>query len=204
MEGADGEQREASSGRPPLPPPAAGAEEDSSEGDHEDAADVSERSQASARSAGSRRDASGRLSPRSARMSAAMMAGHAGRLSGGATARTAESEAFSPAFLSPRMWNEEDMLLPPSSEVPSRPVLTGRESQDKGCFGLFTFVMVLFLFQGTAAIFGANYQMPHEFALCRSRLQQVRPRSLPPSLLLNPPLSLTPSFSLSPLLPNMM
>lgn len=69
------------------------------------------------------------------------------------------------------------MLLPPSSEVPSRPVIEGRESQDKGCFGLFTFVMVLFLFQGTAAIFGANYQMPHEFALCRSRLKQESVRT---------------------------
>ena len=39
--------------------------------------------------------------------------------------------------------------------------------------GLYTFVMVLFLFQGTAAILGANYQMPHEFALCRSRLVQA-------------------------------
>ena len=107
--------------------------------------------------------AGGSLSPRSARMSLALK-----------SSRSGHSEAFSPAFLSPRMWNEEDMLLPPSSEVPSRPVITGRESQDKGCFGLFTFVMVLFLFQGTAAIFGANYQMPHEFALCRSRLQQVR------------------------------
>ena len=105
--------------------------------------------------------AGGSLSPRSARMSLALK-----------SSRSGHSEAFSPAFLSPRMWNEEDMLLPPSSEVPMRPVMTGRDSQDKGCFGLYTFVMVLFLFQGTAAIFGANYQMPHEFALCRYRLQQ--------------------------------
>jgi len=160
-----------SSRRPPLAPVVRSEAESEEDSDH-DAADVSERSQASARSTGSRGDPSGRLSPRSARMSAAMM-GHAGRVSGSGTGRTAESEAFSPAFLSPRMWNEEDMLLPPSSEVPSRPVVTGRESQDKGCFGLYTFVMVLFLFQGTAAIFGANYQMPHEFALCRSRLEQV-------------------------------
>ena len=105
--------------------------------------------------------AGGSLSPRSARMSLALK-----------SSRSGHSEAFSPAFLSPRMWNEEDMLLPPSSEVPMRPVMTGRDAQDKGCFGLYTFVMVLFLFQGTAAIFGANYQMPHEFALCRYRLQQ--------------------------------
>ena len=101
---------------------------------------------------------SGRLSPRSARMSAALStAAKYGRLP---TDRSSQhTDAFSPAFLSPRMWNEEDMLLPPSSEVPTRPIVAGRESQDKGCFGLYTFVMVLFLFQGTAAILGANYQM---------------------------------------------
>ncbi|EKX43012.1 hypothetical protein GUITHDRAFT_163997 [Guillardia theta CCMP2712] len=84
------------------------------------------------------------------------------------------SEAFSPAFLSPRMWNEEDMLLPPSSEVPKRPVIRDRDSQDKGCFGLYTFIMVLFLIQGIAAILGANYQLPHEFELCEARLAQEK------------------------------
>jgi hypothetical protein len=74
-------------------------------------------------------DMSGRMSPRSARMSAAI----AGR--GHLTDRSAP-ENFSPAFLSPRMWNEDDMLLPPSSEVPSRPVTSGRETQDRGCFGI--------------------------------------------------------------------
>jgi len=150
---------------------AAGGEETSAR-PHEEGADVSEASHApSVRSVASRDDnISARLSPRSARMSAADRAMLSAR-HGHMTDRSAH-EAFSPAFLSPRMWNEEDMLLPPSSEVPNRPVVQGRESQDKGCFGLFTFVMVLFLFQGTAAIFGANYQMPHEFALCRSRLQQ--------------------------------
>jgi len=138
---------------------------------HEEGADLSEASKAPSGRSNNERDdvtVTARLSPRSARMSAAMLSGRHGNK----TDRSAH-EAFSPAFLSPRMWNEEDMLLPPSSEVPSRPVVQGRESQDKGCFGLFTFVMVLFLFQGTAAIFGANYQMPHEFALCRSRLEQV-------------------------------
>ena len=153
-------------------------------GDAHEQVDHSEGNQAaSARSAASntgRDDMSGRLSPRGARMSAAMA--HSARQHGSITDRSAP-DAFSPAFLSPRMWNEEDMLLPPSSEVPNRPVVEGRESQDKGCFGLFTFVMVLFLFQGTAAIFGANYQMPHEFALCRSRLEQVC--SLPSSTLVS-------------------
>jgi hypothetical protein len=86
-----------------------------------------------ARAAASSRggDMSGRMSPRSARFPAAQAA-IAGR--GHITDRSAQ-EAFSPAFLSPRMWNEEDMLLPPSSEVPSRPVTSGRETQDRGCFG---------------------------------------------------------------------
>jgi hypothetical protein len=86
-----------------------------------------------ARAAASSRggDMSGRMSPRSARLSAAQAA-IAGR---GHLADRSAPEAFSPAFLSPRMWNEEDMLLPPSSEVPSRPVTSGRETQDRGCFG---------------------------------------------------------------------
>jgi len=82
-------------------------------------------------------------------------------------------EASSPAFLSPRLWNEDDIFLPPSSEVPHRPVLESRREQtDRGCFGLYVFVMVLFAVQGISAVLSANYQLPHEFQLCNNRLRQ--------------------------------
>lgn len=81
--------------------------------------------------------------------------------------------AISPAFLSPRMWSEDDAFLPPSTEVPHRPLLaTRREQSDRTCFGLYVFVMVLFVIQGISAVLSANYQLPHEFQMCEDRLQQ--------------------------------
>jgi hypothetical protein len=45
------------------------------------------------------------------------------------------------------MWDEGDVTLPPSNEVPKRMAVVGRTRQDTGCFGLFTFTIVLFLCQ---------------------------------------------------------
>ena len=77
---------------------------------------------------------------------------------------------LSPAFLSPRMWDPEGSDLPSSSEVPHRPTTVGRKNQDTACFGLFCFMMALFLTQGLSAILSANYQLPHDFEKCEKRV----------------------------------
>jgi hypothetical protein len=70
------------------------------------------------------------------------------------------------------MWDEGDAMLPSSREVPKRMAVMGRTRQDTGCFGLYTFTMVLFMVQSLSALIGANYQLPHEFELCERRLAQ--------------------------------
>ena len=81
-----------------------------------------------------------------------------------------DKKRVSPAFLSPRMWDSEGSDLPPSSEVPNRPTTNGRKPQDTACFGLFCFIMALFLTQGLSAILSANYQLPHDFEKCEKRV----------------------------------
>eukprot|EP00291_Cryptomonas_curvata_P009696 CAMPEP_0172178832 /NCGR_PEP_ID=MMETSP1050-20130122/16264_1 /TAXON_ID=233186 /ORGANISM="Cryptomonas curvata, Strain CCAP979/52" /LENGTH=389 /DNA_ID=CAMNT_0012851613 /DNA_START=95 /DNA_END=1260 /DNA_ORIENTATION=+ len=85
-------------------------------------------------------------------------------------AQNEEKKRMSPAFLSPRMWDPEGSVLPPSTEVPHRPTTVGRTHQDTACFGLFCFIMALFLFQGLSAILSANYQLPHDFEKCEKRV----------------------------------
>ncbi len=103
--------------------------------------------------------------------------------------------APSPAFLSPRLWDEDGVSLPPSTEVPHRPVLASkREQTDRACFGLYVFLMVLFVVQGISAVLSANYQLPHEFQMCENRLKQESVQVAPwpgPSLTLTLTLTLT-------------
>ncbi len=47
----------------------------------------------------------------------------------------------------------------------------GRKAQDKQCFGLFVFIVTLFMVQSISAIFSANYELPHNFAECEKRVQ---------------------------------
>ena len=86
-------------------------------------------------------------------------------------AQDEDKKRLSPAFLSPRLWDPEDGdELPPSSEVPKQPTVVGRKNQDTACFGLFCFIMALFLTQGLSAILSANYQLPHDFEKCEKRV----------------------------------
>ena len=132
-----------------------------------------------ARAAASSRggDMSGRISPRSARLSATQAA-IAGR---GHLKDRSAPEAFSPAFLSPRLWNEEDMLLPPSSEVPSRPVTSGRETQDRGCFGIefpkVLYVVTLFIVNSRALTIENVFQGCTHLSWCSSCSRARRPSS---------------------------
>jgi hypothetical protein len=85
------------------------------------------------------------------------------------------SGLISPLFPSPRLWDgngEGDSLLPSSKQVPSKPIIEGRKSQDKQCYGFFVFVMALFMIQSFSSIFSANYELPNNFAECEKRVQE--------------------------------